>query len=75
MPRDIESSVGELVEAYLFNVDDLDRVVAANRALRVEEVGDAEHWSMRFLRIGNKKQMQRNASWQKGSGFFATTGR
>ena len=42
VPRDIEAGVGDLVESYCFNVDDLDRVVAANKALRAEEVSEAE---------------------------------
>jgi glutamyl-tRNA reductase len=42
VPRDVEADVGNLVEVYSFNVDDLDRVVAANKQLRQDEVVEAE---------------------------------
>lgn len=41
VPRDIEAAVGELEDIYLYNVDHLDSVVAANQGLRHEEVAAA----------------------------------
>ncbi|MFW5845023.1 MAG: glutamyl-tRNA reductase [Planctomycetota bacterium] len=42
VPRDIETAVDSLDDAYRYDIDDLDRIVAANRDLRGEEVGEAE---------------------------------
>ncbi len=42
VPRDIDPAVGEMDDVYLFNIDHLEQVVAANRQLRVDEVQAAE---------------------------------
>jgi glutamyl-tRNA reductase len=42
VPRDIDAAVSELDDVYLYNIDHLEQVVAANRQLRVEEVQTAE---------------------------------
>jgi glutamyl-tRNA reductase len=55
VPRDAEPAINELDGVYLFNVDDLDKVVAANIAERMKaaehatkivehEAGQFEHW-------------------------------
>ncbi len=41
VPRDIDPAVGALADAYLYNIDHLESVVAANRELRQEEVAAA----------------------------------
>jgi len=41
VPRDIEAAVGQLDDVYLYNIDHLDSVVAANRGLREDEVAAA----------------------------------
>ncbi|MGH9472224.1 MAG: glutamyl-tRNA reductase [Terriglobales bacterium] len=42
VPRDIEPSVHQLDNAFVYNVDDLDQVVNANRAGRLREAQQAE---------------------------------
>ncbi len=42
VPRDIDPAVGALADAYLYNIDHLESVVAANRQLRQEEVAAAD---------------------------------
>ncbi|QOV88372.1 glutamyl-tRNA reductase [Humisphaera borealis] len=42
VPRDIEASVGELEQVYLYNVDDLQQVVAGTQQQRQSAVQDAE---------------------------------
>ena len=41
VPRDVEAAVGKLEDVYLYNIDHLDSVVAANRGLRSDEVAAA----------------------------------
>ncbi len=41
VPRDVEDAVNTLDELYLYNIDDLSEVVAANRAARQEEARKA----------------------------------
>ncbi len=41
LPRDVEAAVGELENVYLYNLDDLQRVVAQTHAGRRESVEDA----------------------------------
>jgi glutamyl-tRNA reductase len=42
VPRDIEASVGELDDVYLYTVDDLQGVIEENRASREQAAADAE---------------------------------
>ncbi len=42
VPRDVDPAVGELDDVYLYNIDHLEQVVAANRRLRADEVQAAE---------------------------------
>lgn len=42
VPRDVESAVGKLDNVYLYDIDDLERVVADNRAGRMKEATAAE---------------------------------
>lgn len=42
VPRDIEASVGELDDAYLYTVDDLESVIASNIRLRQDAAAEAE---------------------------------
>lgn len=42
VPRDVEPGVGDLDDAYLYTVDDLEGVIAANRELRREAAAQAE---------------------------------
>ncbi len=42
VPRDIDPDCGELDDVFVYNIDHLESVVAANRQLRSEEVGAAE---------------------------------
>jgi glutamyl-tRNA reductase len=42
VPRDIEASVGELSDVYLYTVDDLEQVIEENRASRREAAAQAE---------------------------------
>lgn len=42
VPRDVEPDVGELDDAYLYTVDDLESVIAANLELRREAAAQAE---------------------------------
>jgi glutamyl-tRNA reductase len=42
VPRDIEPAAGKLDDVYLFDIDDLEKVVADNQAERRKEAGSAE---------------------------------
>lgn len=42
VPRDIESSVGEMSDVYLYTVDDLQNVIEENRASRQQAAAEAE---------------------------------
>ena len=42
VPRDVEASVGDLDDAYLYTVDDLENVVATNLKLRHDAAAEAE---------------------------------
>lgn len=42
VPRDIDTAVAALDDAYLYTVDDLEKAVAANRASRVQAAGAAQ---------------------------------
>jgi glutamyl-tRNA reductase len=42
LPRNVEPSVNELENVYVYDMDDLERVAAQNRDLRAAQVGKAE---------------------------------
>lgn len=42
VPRDVEAEVGKLSDVFLYNIDHLEAVVAANRNLRADEVDAAD---------------------------------
>ncbi len=42
IPRDVETTVGELDDAYLYTVDDLEKVIASNLRLRHQAAQQAE---------------------------------
>jgi len=42
VPRDVEAEVGELENVYLYNLDDLQRVVAETRGQRTDAIGAAQ---------------------------------
>jgi len=43
VPRDVEAAVGSIDGVYLFDIDDLQRVVAENLKLRAREASEAVH--------------------------------
>lgn len=43
VPRDVEAAVGRLDGVYLFDIDDLERVVASNLSERKKEASAAQH--------------------------------
>ena len=72
VPRDIETGVSDISDAYLYDIDDLEQVAANNRQLRQDEVGAAEQlieenlqafWQERFSN-------QRNLRQQAAEAFF-----
>lgn len=50
VPRDVEPSVAELDDVYLYSVDDLEHVVSSNRKLRHEAAAQAEEMIHRQVR-------------------------
>lgn len=57
MPRDVEASVNDIENVYLYNIDDLEHIVAANSAQRAKEAESAKkivleetHEFIRWLR-------------------------
>ncbi len=42
VPRDIDAEVGNLDDAYVYSVDDLEQVIASNMKLRAEAAAQAE---------------------------------
>ena len=42
MPRDVESSVGDIEQVFLYNIDDLQSVVQENLSRRAAEIAHAE---------------------------------
>ncbi len=61
VPRNVDPAVGELEGVYLFNIDDLERVVSANRKDREAAAGQAELILRKaleqFLREEKRSQM------------------
>jgi glutamyl-tRNA reductase len=50
VPRDVEREVGNLENVYLYDVDALEEVVAANRAVRAREADEAEKMVLEEVR-------------------------
>ena len=50
VPRDVETGVADIPNAYLYNIDDLEAVVAQNRQLRQEEVDGSRGIDCRLCR-------------------------
>jgi glutamyl-tRNA reductase len=57
LPRDIEASVGELENVYLYNLDDLQQVVAATHSQR----GEAVEQARRIV----AEQVERFVNWHR----------
>lgn len=60
VPRDIEASVGQLDDVYLYTVDDLEQVIEDNRRSRREAADEAE--AIIELQVGHFM------SWWRGAG-------
>ena len=64
VPRDVEASVGELEQVFLYNVDDLQSVVQENLSKRSSEVERAE----RIV----AEELDKFAAWQRSRGAIPT---
>lgn len=64
VPRDVEASVGEIEQVFLYNVDDLQSVVQENLSRRGAEIERAE-------RIVDE-ELARFAAWQRSRGAIPT---
>ncbi|MGH8053201.1 MAG: glutamyl-tRNA reductase [Stenotrophomonas sp.] len=62
VPRDIEAGVGELADAYLYSVDDMERAVEENRRSRREAAAEAE--AIIDLQVGRYQDNLRAAQLQ-----------
>ncbi|HXR98705.1 MAG TPA: glutamyl-tRNA reductase [Terriglobales bacterium] len=60
VPRDVEPSVHQLENAFVYNVDDLDRVVRSNLAERAQEAVDAEVIIEAELRLYAERRQARD---------------
>lgn len=61
VPRNVDPSIGAIDGAYLYNVDDLQQVVAANLELRRERAAAAETIIMAEVRAFHKRLLARDA--------------
>jgi glutamyl-tRNA reductase len=64
VPRDVEPAVGEIDKVFLYNVDDLQQIVAENLSRRGTEVDRAE------AIVG--EEVERFASWQRSRAAVPT---
>ena len=64
MPRDVEPSVGDIEQVFLYNIDDLQKFVQKNVSGRSAEVGHAE-------RIVSE-EVVRFLAWQQSRGAVPT---
>jgi glutamyl-tRNA reductase len=64
VPRDVEPEAGKLDGVYLFDIDDLERVVADNRKGREQESTSAE----RIVEV----EAQKFVAWQRAQGAVPT---
>jgi glutamyl-tRNA reductase len=64
VPRDVEASVSEIEQVFLYNVDDLQSVVQENISKRASEIERAEAIV--------REELGRFAAWQKSRGAIQT---
>jgi glutamyl-tRNA reductase len=64
VPRDVEASVGEIEQVFLYNVDDLQAVVQENLSRRSSEIGRAESI------VGD--EVERFSAWRRSRGAVPT---
>jgi glutamyl-tRNA reductase len=64
MPRDVEAAAGEIEQVFLYNIDDLQAVVAENVARRSGEIARAE------AIVG--EELEKFASWMRSRGAIPT---
>jgi glutamyl-tRNA reductase len=64
VPRDVEAAAGEIEQVFLYNIDDLQAVVAENMARRAGEVAQAE------AIVG--EEVERFAGWLRSRGAIPT---
>jgi glutamyl-tRNA reductase len=64
VPRDVEPSVGELEQVFLYNVDDLQTIVQENLSKRSAEVARAEGIV--------QEELARFSAWQRSRGAIQT---
>ena len=64
VPRDVEASVGEIEQVFLYNVDDLQAVVQENLSRRSSEIGRAESIV--------SEEVERFAAWRRSRGAVPT---
>ena len=64
VPRDVEASVGEIEQVFLYNVDDLQSIVHENLSKRASEIERAEAIV--------QEELTRFAAWQRSRGAIQT---
>jgi glutamyl-tRNA reductase len=64
LPRDVEPAAGEIEQVFLYNIDDLQAVVAENVARRTSEIAHAE------AIVG--EEVQRFSGWMRSRGAIPT---
>jgi glutamyl-tRNA reductase len=64
VPRDVEASVGEIEQVFLYNVDDLQTIVQENLSKRAAEIERAEAIV--------QEELARFAAWQRSRGAIQT---
>ena len=64
VPRDVEASVSEIEQVFLYNVDDLQTIVQENMSKRAAEIERAE--------VIVREELGRFVAWQKSRGAIQT---
>jgi glutamyl-tRNA reductase len=64
VPRDVESSVGELEQVFLYNVDDLQAIVQENMSRRAAEIESAEEIV--------REELAKFVAWRRSRGAIQT---
>jgi glutamyl-tRNA reductase len=64
VPRDVEASVGEIEQVFLYNVDDLQTIVQENISRRASEIERAEAIV--------REELAKFAAWQRSRGAIQT---